>query len=77
MIERFIIEESGEYNAQNPCQLISFSDFIELSDESGYLKNLQSHPLDYATKYLNAREILILVKGESKVKLSVLSFNLS
>lgn len=39
-------------------------DFIDLSDESGSLKNLQSHPLDYGTKYLNEREILILVKGE-------------
>lgn len=42
------------------------SDFIDLSDESGSLKNLQSHPMDYGTKYLNEREILILVKGESK-----------
>jgi len=39
-------------------------DFIDLSDESGSLKNLQNHPLDYGTKYLNEREILILVKGE-------------
>ncbi|KAJ7365953.1 hypothetical protein OS493_002691 [Desmophyllum pertusum] len=39
-------------------------DFIDLSDESGSLKNLQSHPLDYGTKYLNEREIFILVKGE-------------
>ena len=46
--------------------MIFFSDFIDLSDESGSLKNLQSHPLDYGTKYLNEREILILVKGESK-----------
>lgn len=44
-----------------------FLDFIDLSDESGSLKNLQSHPLDYGTKYLNEREILILVKGESKL----------
>lgn len=47
--------------------MVSFLDFIDLSDESGSLKNLQSHPLDYGTKYLNEREILILVKGESKL----------
>ena len=40
-------------------------DFIDLSDESGSLKHLQRYPLDYGTKYLNEREILILVKGES------------
>lgn len=39
-------------------------DFIDLSDESGLLKNLQRYPLDYGTKYLNEREILVLVKGE-------------
>ena len=41
------------------------SDFIDLSDESGSLKHLQRYPLDYGTKHLNEREILILVKGES------------
>lgn len=39
-------------------------DFIDLSDESGSLKHLQRFPLDYGTKHLNEREILILVKGE-------------
>jgi len=52
-------------------------DFIDLSDESGLLKHLQRHPLDYGTKYLNEREILVLVKGESESRqkpLSVLKF---
>lgn len=39
-------------------------EIIDLSDEEGCLKNLKQHPMDYANKYLNHREILILVKGE-------------
>ena len=41
-------------------------DVVDLSDESGALKNLPLHPLDYASKYLKDRETLVLVKGESE-----------
>ncbi|XP_031550611.1 uncharacterized protein CXorf65 homolog isoform X1 [Actinia tenebrosa] len=39
-------------------------DIVDLSDETGCLKNLIKHPLEYATKFLTSREILVLVKGE-------------
>lgn len=41
-------------------------DIVDLSDETGCLKNLLNNPLEYASKFLTGREILILVKGESK-----------
>lgn len=45
---------------------LCFKDIVDLSDETGCLKNLMKHPLEYATKFLTSREILVLVKGESK-----------
>ncbi|XP_032218024.2 uncharacterized protein CXorf65 homolog [Nematostella vectensis] len=39
-------------------------DIVDLSDETGNLKDLLNHPLEYASKYLTPREILVLVKGE-------------
>ncbi|XP_031550612.1 uncharacterized protein LOC116288042 isoform X2 [Actinia tenebrosa] len=42
-------------------------DIVDLSDETGCLKNLIKHPLEYATKFLTSREILVLVKGEKRL----------
>lgn len=43
------------------------ADEVELSDETGNLKNLQGNPGDYGTEYFADREILILLKAESKL----------
>lgn len=43
-----------------------FVDEIDLSDQAGVRKNLLLNPTDYAIKYLEEKDTLILVKIESK-----------
>jgi hypothetical protein len=43
-----------------------FLDVIDLSDQTGVRKNLLKNPTDYAIKYMDERDTLILVKIESK-----------
>lgn len=45
---------------------VCFSEVIDLSDESGNLKNLLEHKGDYATQHLKARHSFILIKVDSK-----------
>ena len=39
---------------------------VELSDESGNLKNLSEHGSEYASVYLKERESFVLIRVESK-----------
>jgi len=43
---------------------------VELSDESGIVKNLRNFPTDYGVEYLKEREILILLKVDSTYTLT-------
>ena len=53
----------------SPCWLIGLlsSDVIDLSDESGVVKNIHKFPADYGTGYFTDRETLILLKVESRL----------
>lgn len=42
-------------------------ELIDLSDESGNLKNLLDHKTEYATDLLKARHSFILIRLESKL----------
>lgn len=43
-----------------------FSEIIDLSDESGNLKNLLEHNSEYATEILKARHSFILIRVDSE-----------
>lgn len=43
-----------------------FSEIIDLSDESGHLKNLLEHKSEYATEILKARHSFILIRVDSE-----------
>lgn len=43
-------------------------ELIDLSDESGNLKNLLDHKTEYATDLLKARHSFILIRLESKLR---------
>lgn len=48
------------------CKCRCFSEIIDLSDESGNLKNLLDHKSEYATELLKARHSFILIKVDSE-----------
>ncbi|KAL5008044.1 hypothetical protein ScPMuIL_013625 [Solemya velum] len=50
-------------DANNVQSIIT--DTIELSDETGAVKNLRNYPYDYGVDYLKEREILVLLKVEN------------
>ena len=39
---------------------------LDLSDEDGEIKNLHEFPTQYAHRFLKGREVLVLIKVESK-----------
>ena len=43
-----------------------FSEIIDLSDESGNVKNLLEHKSEYATEILKARHSFILIRVDSE-----------
>lgn len=47
----------------SPCCFLAT---VDLSDESGNLKYLVDHPLNYASEFLKERESFVLIKVESK-----------
>ena len=50
----------------NCCECLWFAEIIDLSDESGNLKNLLEHKGEYATQLLKARHSFILIKVDSE-----------
>ena len=61
------------------CTRLCFSEVVDLSDESGNLKNLLEHKGEYATKLLKARHSFILIKVDSKclINLCKMSFHIA
>ena len=50
-------------NIKERCDLLK-DDVIDLSDQTGVRKNLLLNPTDYAIKYMEERDTLILIKIE-------------
>ena len=53
----------------NVANVFVFLEIIDLSDESGNLKNLLEHKSEYATEILKARHSFILIRVDSECKL--------
>lgn len=57
---------------KNVAKCLCFAEIIDLSDESGNLKNLLEHKGEYATQHLKARHSFILIKVDSECVASFL-----
>lgn len=54
------------------CKCLWIAEIIDLSDESGNLKNLLEHKGEYATQLLKARHSFILIKVDSELSMFTL-----